>query len=463
VTITLCCVAGACGGGWILYGFISRALPVRLTWMLASTLLIGYCAETLFNEIAAVLAGQGVLAYIGVDSDWAAYALMLVMLACMVLLLAGWAEPPLINERLVVPISWKQERFLWFCVALVAIAYLRSDFSFGGTVVEAGSKKADVFGSLVSFILPIVPPLATIGVVQSSGMRRLRFFALALVSFLAIGTYGRQRLIFYLPIIFIGGALLSGRQWRLNRQMSGVGRVFLVAASIAAVLLGSYVFMGLRMAQWQMSEGTHSISLIMETSVATTFRSPKEVAAALSDNLQDRTAFEVRYLSWLGRGGNTPSPLMGQDFLLGAKMAVPDRIYSVLGASKDSARKIGTEEGLANEHFGLPDDDDANSILTGGIIDFGLTGVLIYPLLVCFLTRLLLSLASTALKPEGQIVLMLSAMTLFSLSEVEVGDYLLGLRNMAILGVVWGFVHWLPRLTGRRRWAPVYGQEFAGD
>ncbi|MGD0368594.1 MAG: hypothetical protein ABSA94_14145, partial [Acidobacteriaceae bacterium] len=86
VTITLCCVAGACGGGWILYGFISRALPVRLTWLLASTVLIGYCGFTLFNEIFSVLAGQGVLTDIDVATDWVAYALMLTMLACVVLL-----------------------------------------------------------------------------------------------------------------------------------------------------------------------------------------------------------------------------------------------------------------------------------------------------------------------------------------------------------------------------------------
>jgi hypothetical protein len=462
VTITLCCVAGACGGGWILYGFISRALPVRLTWMLATALLIGYCAQTLFNQISAVLAGEGVLAYIGVDTDWVAYALMLVMLACIVLLLAGWAEPPLIREQHIVALSWKQERFLWVCVALVGIAYLRSDFSYGGTVVDPGSSKVDIFGGLVSDIIPILAPLAMIGIVQSSGWRRLRFVAIGLMSFLAMIPTGRRNLIFALPIIFIAGAILSGREWRQNRQRSGVRRVFLGLGSVAAVAAASLFFYGLRMATWQLGEGTHSISTIVGTAVATTFRSPGEVVANQSENLQDRTAFEVRYLSWLGRGGNTPSPLMGQDFLLGAKMAVPDRVYRVLGTNKDAARNIATEEGLANEHFGLPDSDDANSILTSGIIDFGLAGVLVYPLLVCLLARLLLSLGSAVLKPEGQIVLILSAMALFMLVEQEVGDYLQELRNMAILGVLWGSLARIPKLIGRGDEVPGYLEEFAG-
>jgi hypothetical protein len=462
-TITLCCVAGACGGGWILYGFISRALPVRLTWMLASTLLIGYCAETLFNEIFSVLAGQALLTDIGVDTSWVAYALMLTMVACVVLLAAGFAEPPLITEQHVVAMSWKQERFLWVCVALVAVGYLRGNFTMGGALTEAGSNRLDVFGGLVSDILPIMAPLVTIGILQTSGRRRLRFIALGLLALLAYLPGGRRSMIFLLPVICIAGALLSGRQWHLNRHMSWGKKVFLGLASIAILVFSSIFFYGLREANWQMSEGTHSIGQLVEMAAATTFRSPGEIMDELGENTPDRAAFEVRYLSWLGRGGNTPSPLMGQDFLLGLEMAVPDKIYSLVGANKDAARNIGTEEGLANEHFGLPDSDDANSILTGGIIDFGLAGVLVYPLLVCFLTRLLLRLASGVLNSEGQIVLILSALSAFIVVEVEVGDYVMEWRNMAILAVMWGILARFPKLMGHGHELPGCRPEFAGD
>jgi hypothetical protein len=205
-----------------------------------------------------------------------------------------------------------------------------------------------------------------------------------------------------------------------------------------------------------MSEGTHSIGQLVEMAAATTFRSPGEIVDELGENTPDRAAFEVRYLSWLGRGGNTPSPLLGQDFLLGLKMAVPDKVYSLVGANKDAARDIGTEEGLANEHFGLSDSDDANSILTGGIIDFGAAGVLVYPVLVCFLTRLVLRLASWVLDIEGQVVLILSAISAFIVVEVEVGDYVMEWRNMAILGVIWGILARFPKLMGSGHELPAY-------
>ena len=109
-----------------------------------------------------------------------------------------------------------------------------------------------------------------------------------------------------------------------------------------------------------MGEGTHTIGRILETAEVTTFRSPTEIVHALSDNLSDRTAFAIRYLSWLARGGNSPSPMLGADILQGAKMTVPDAIYHIFGASKDPVRRAGEEEDVANEHFGLPDEDMAN-------------------------------------------------------------------------------------------------------
>jgi hypothetical protein len=381
---------------------------------------------------------------------------MLTMVACVVLLAAGFAEPPLITEQHVVAMSWKQERFLWVCVALVAVGYLRGNFTMGGALTEAGSNRLDVFGGLVSDILPIMAPLVTIGILQTSGRRRLRFIALGLLALLAYLPGGRRSMIFLLPVICIAGALLSGRQWHLNRHMSWGKKVFLGLASIAILVFSSIFFYGLREANWQMSEGTHSIGQLVEMAAATTFRSPGEIVDELGENTPDRAAFEVRYLSWLGRGGNTPSPLLGQDFLLGLKMAVPDKVYSLVGANKDAARDIGTEEGLANEHFGLSDSDDANSILTGGIIDFGAAGVLVYPVLVCFLTRLVLRLASWVLDIEGQVVLILSAISAFIVVEVEVGDYVMEWRNMAILGVIWGILARFPRLMGHGHELPGY-------
>ncbi|MGA9983586.1 MAG: hypothetical protein WBP95_08940 [Acidobacteriaceae bacterium] len=463
VTITLCCAIGTGAGAWIIYGFVNHTLELRLTWIMAATLLMGYCGYTIFNEVAAVLDGQGVLAYIGVETDWAAYALLLVMLACIVLLLAGWAEPPMIGEQHIVALSGKQERFLWFGLALTALSYFRGDNTFGGTVSEVGSGKVDAFGSLVATITPVLFPLAVIGIIQSSGSRRLRFVVIGLLSTLMMATYGRRMMISMILITFIAASVLAGRKWRPKWHLSGAWKAMLGLIAVPVLAASSYFFYGLRMATWEMGEGTHTIGSIVETAEVTTFRSPSEIVHKLSENQSDRTAFAIRYLSWLARGGNTPSPMMGADVVQGAKMTVPDAVYHLFGASKDPIRHIGEEEDVANEHFGLPDEDMANSILTSGVIDFGLAGVLGYPLLLCFLARLVLSLASKVLNSEGQIVLILAMIIQFSQSENSVGGYLMDLRDIATLGLVWWVLHSIPSMNSRRQRATTYHEEFAAD
>src|ERR1700691_3046124 len=97
---------------WIIYGFMNRTLPIKLTWLLCAGLLADYCANLIINEGAAVFGGYSPVALLGVEVSWASYALMLVMLACAVLLLSGYAEPPLIRDWQAIPLSSKGERFL---------------------------------------------------------------------------------------------------------------------------------------------------------------------------------------------------------------------------------------------------------------------------------------------------------------------------------------------------------------
>jgi hypothetical protein len=67
-----------------------------------------------------------------------------------------------------------------------------------------------------------------------------------------------------------------------------------------------------------------------------------------------------------------------------------------------------------------------------------------------------LRLASWVLDIEGQVVLILSAISAFIVVEVEVGDYVMEWRNMAILGVIWGILARFPKLMGSGHELPAY-------
>jgi len=112
-----------------------------------------------------------------------------------------------------------------------------------------------------------------------------------------------------------------------------------------------------------------------------------------------------------------------------ASMAVP----RVFNPGKDLT--FG-EEGLDDELFGLTYKDAANSILTNGATDFGLLGVIVYPLLLVWLFRFLIESLSRFLPSVPMAIIALGA--IFSLLQAEnsLTAYFVTIRNAIIFSVI---------------------------
>jgi hypothetical protein len=223
-----------------------------------------------------------------------------------------------------------------------------------------------------------------------------------------------------------------------------------VAFVIISALTGMF-FIAMRLAAGKSSESAQggssfSIRQLAPYLIEDVLSDPGNVIREVSGNLEERPFLLEEYLALLGRDGNTPVPLYGQDVVLGLQLAVPDAAYKFFGESKTNIRNIGSEEGLANEHYGLPDKDNANSILTGGIIDFGLVGVFLYPIAVCIIFRAIYYVIDHSINKEGQLVALLFGFYLFLQSESEVSSYVLFLRNMMIIMVLWRALYEVPTL-----------------
>jgi hypothetical protein len=148
--------------------------------------------------------------------------------------------------------------------------------------------------------------------------------------------------------------------------------------------------------------------------------------------------------------------MWGSDAAFSVETVIPDFFYTVFGLDKSPVRNINSEEGLANEHFGLPLYDDANSILTAGIIDFGIAGVILYPVLICFGFRAFLHGVHIGFGEEGKFLAILSIMPLFISTENGLVAYLGSFRNVAFLLIPWALIHALPDfLDNYRRHDPA--------
>jgi hypothetical protein len=263
---------------------------------------------------------------------------------------------------------------------------------------------------------------------------------------------GRRVVGYSLLVSAYAAVRLSGKHFRVS-----LGRKVLVGtAGLIVAAVASFVFLGIRMATDQMESGNHPISTILDTATHTSFTDKQSLAIALTENVASRPMLLTQYLSLLSKGGDTPAPMRGQDALWSIKNTVPDVLYSAFGSSKDNVRLVGSEEGLANEHFGLPVFDDANSLFTGGLIDFGLLGLIAYPLIACFIARGFFFVVSCTLNSEGQLVLLLPMLWFFLTAEIELAGYFTELRDLIILLAFWAALYSVPKFTGRRQEMPLF-------
>ena len=93
-TIFLCCGIGSACGLMIFYQLATGRWGIRLTWMLAGSLLIGYCGGCFNSMLTMQMSGRNAIQVLGISPSWVAHAQMLVILAASVLLVVGTAGTP---------------------------------------------------------------------------------------------------------------------------------------------------------------------------------------------------------------------------------------------------------------------------------------------------------------------------------------------------------------------------------
>jgi hypothetical protein len=438
--IFLTCLVGAFLGLRLFYQMIDGQLAPKLTTITAAGLSFAYCAATLVPFV-----GNG-LADIDTPPQWITYALSLMFAAVAVLLLFGLAEPNPTRFSTGAHLAWKREGFLWLAIAAGIVAFVTGALGFGE--FDDTGAPIDVFSSLVGTLVTTVMPLAAIGIAQSNGLRRWRFILIFLLAAGITILTGRRQLAYGILISMVAAVAIGGAKIKMKSF-----RDILMAVGAGAFLtISGVIFLGLRSAAYVNGEGQHeSIVVTWRVARETTLTDPQSLWIDFLDNVVGRSGNLTRYLSLLTKGGETASPMYGADLKWAIQDATPDAIYHFLGRDKSEIRLIASEEGVANEHFGLPVYDDANSLLTGGFIDFGVPGVFLYPLVFCFGAVLFLAVLVKLVNYEGQTLALVCLMSLFVQAETEIRSLLSGARDLCIVLVFWWILYHIPALLNRRR------------
>ena len=433
---------GAGAAVYILAGILFSWIQVRISWLLACALLLGYGLGSFNSGVRLAVGGVSLSDYFARPQGDLSTALAFVYLVIAVLLLAGYfLERPIATTLESFGITASDSLLALAGGSLVAAAFATGGVGFMGvqTTLDHRVSPLGVLGGLASLALP-----AFTLAVQAKCHPRVRIVLWLCIAaeVLALVPQGRR-------ITICGLLLLAFVYLRLDRNSRPIrmATVTLFVCSIGFLYAANLVFYAMRHSVNESGDRSETV-LNMATTAFTFLTDGRDgqFDQQVAENSRDRT-FILTYFSDLLAASWSHAPLYGRDALFCLETSIPSGLF----ADKAWVRDIGMEENLANPQFGLFPEDDPNSIMTTGVSDFGVWGVFLYPMALTCIMASAYSVLGTKLPGPIRLLALLLLLNLMVQSEVPGTQYIGFLRDLPLLLFVLWPAYAIPRLVRHRR------------
>lgn len=419
------------------YLFTSHA--IRFSNVCAMGLLIGYGAGTLNSWIAISRGGYPLASALGQTVPELANGVAAALMSCALLLCLGeLLERPILTLADTLPITIGIKRIVFIGVIVLAAGIVAGKFHQGGAI-GASAHRAGFVGIFIEFILGPTVILATVVFLTAKDKLDKYLFG-GIVLFLGVleVTQGRRNLV-YPALVAIPLARYAGFRWG---QLSWK-RILLIVFACAFLFVGVLGYQLLRLAGY----ATSTLSIGAEARQALRWeqqgRAWKIAATSSISNVQQRTLV-VGFLSDILYRTKTETPAHGQDLLLQAETTIPSAV--------DKDKPTISEEGFASQVFGVFYPDLANSLFTAGAIDFGVWGVMIYPIVTILCLSYIFRLCSTYFSFEVIFFGLAAFLLTVIAAEQNLASYFGVFRNWVIFAIFLYLASKLPRFE----WRPDY-------
>jgi len=328
-------------------------------------------------------------------------------------------------------------RNAWLCgiVMLVGLFMISTGrIGYMGGIADAnGGSQISVSAAL---ILALMAPAGAMAVFQArrSDNRKISWMFLCMAVLILLPQFGLGRRIFFFTLLlYFFAAILAKRP----RKFINFRSVIVVLLAAGLIQIGTTAFYALRVASYSVKNEGSSLSvttLLPEALKVYENRERNFLSDRISDNVKSRT-FILEYLATLVYHQDSMPPMYGENLARAIIMVIPSSIYP----NKFKNPLFGSEENLSHPHFHMPVWDAANSVYTAGVVDFGVCGIFILPLAVCFVFSALLSLVRKYLPCADS--LFISFLVVYSLLAIEVD--LPGYYINCFPASLFGFFIWL--------------------
>ncbi|HEY3300722.1 MAG TPA: hypothetical protein VGJ90_08110 [Methylophilaceae bacterium] len=325
------------------------------------------------------------------------------------------------------------KKILIFCMlfgVLFLIQVAKGSIGFMGIQNAEDTVQISAVASLVSGLLTPVSSLAIYAAFQAENIKRKRFLLLIAATFLLFQFFLGRRVFIFSSFILVMTIVFANRP----KKFITLKNILMLCILVFALQTATTAFLTLRLAGYShfvkhTGKGSVALKDRLQAAYQLYMESENgEIAESVKENLKTRT-FVIDYFASLSEKASYKEPMLGQDFFRALIVATPSIIYP----GKYANKLYGQEEGLANPYYGLPVDDNANSILTAGVIDFGLLGVFVLPLATCIVFSLILRARNYGAAAMGAaLVGIMTCQTMLSVEADYVG-YITSLRDITIV------------------------------
>jgi hypothetical protein len=421
-------LTGGAAGLYTLWDIAIRRGPIRFSHFFCIANTVGYGLGVVNSWLTISRGNMSLAAFFDRDPQAVAQAMAAVLISSAILYSLGEIyESPVFGEDFKLRIDNRAPAFVFMGTVVILIGVATGRLGYMG--VSAGANgQLGFFAGLLGWLRPTLFAFTCIVLLEwRKGLLKWILGATLALQFLLVVPTGRRNILYFVLL-----AVIATRFSSFTPRWSIVRKAVYAGILAALVGIGSVAFYYLRVVSW----GKHEISLPDRISLAWTFYESGNTAKANSDfaqNLQKRT-FVLGYVSDLLDASFRMAPAKGADAWHEFELAIP----SVFWANKSEF--LYAEESIADMQFHFAYTDEANSIYSAGALDFGIWGMILYPIIVAALFRLVAEMVRSSL-PEMVSTIVILAM-LFDALMTEAGLWvrLVTMRDSLLFAaVLWLF------------------------
>lgn len=421
-----------------LWDWLFNHAPTRFSTLLGMTLLIGYGAGALNTWISLPRGGLTLGEVIGLDDAVLTRGLAAVLISSACLYFLGEIfERPLFGRDFRFQIDARTRILVYAGSMAILVGYATHQLGIGGAA--GGGGHVSIPGVFLAWLYT---PLTAIAVVAFLTARRAidKVFGglAALVLLLVFSVMGRRVTIYTcMEVLFV----MSMAEFRWREKI--VRNILVIVALTAIVISTALTFMLLRIAGSTVTRGTVTVGRRIQIAHQMVQKGGafQQAGQVTKTNFQTRT-FVLSFLASILDASTRQTPALGQDAVSLIGVAIP----SVLDPYKNP---YFTEEGLVDQQFQLSFGDQPNSVLTAGATDFGLLGIILYPLFLVLAVRALFSIATRWLKPVPLMLATLCFIYLMLETEITLTGYAEALRDTLLFATLISMFLAVPRIKLR--------------